>query len=263
MDAPPPGTWGAQSPSPDKACDLYIRDHPHRSIAIVSPSHALILRYSSLASDPGPNGSHTSLSSARTRNAAGESAVAKCMVEFTPVSEKLLKDYRPLSPRSIHGTLGLIAVGGEVFLSVITHASKAATVRPGETVERIGSVAFYCLSSADYDDVVPLESLEPDMSDAASVYSQTSTYGQNLSRREVALEHPCHELRKLLSNGSFYYSTDFDVTNRAQDRWVIVYAFSVLILRAVRLYTDSLQGPSTLIRLISTTLTMPSCGTPS
>jgi hypothetical protein len=219
MDAPPPGTWSAQPPAPDKSCELYIRDYPHRSIAIVSSSHVLILRYSSSTSGQDPNGSHTSLSSSKARNNPADSSIAKCMVEFSPISEKLLKDYRPLTPRPIYGTLGLIAVSGEVFLSVITHASRAATVRPGETVERIGSVAFYCLSSADYDDVVPLESLEPDMSDAVSVYSQTSAYGQNLSRREVALEHPCHELRKLLSNGSFYYSTDFDVTNRAQDRY--------------------------------------------
>ncbi len=32
------------------------------------------------------------------------------------------------------------------------------------------------------------------------------------------MEHPCQELQKLLGNGSFYYSTDFDVTNRMQDR---------------------------------------------
>lgn len=218
MDNPPPGTWSSQAPAPEKSCELYIRDYPHRSIAIVSSTHTLILRYSS-TSDLGPNSSQTSLASTRTRNGGNEAAIAKCMVEFAPISEQLLKDYRPLTPRPIYGTLGLIAVNGEVFLSVITQAARAATVRPGETVERIGSVAFYCLSSADYDDVVPLESLEPDFSDASSVYSQTSAYGQNLSRREVALEHPCHELRKLLSNGTFYYSTDFDVTNRAQDRY--------------------------------------------
>lgn len=33
-------------------------------------------------------------------------------------------------------------------------------------------------------------------------------------------EHPCLELKKLLSGGTFYYSTDFDLTNRLQDRWV-------------------------------------------
>lgn len=149
------------------------------------------------------------------------------MVEFTPISDKLLKDFRPLTSRPIFGTLGLIAVNGEVFLPVITQASRAATVRPGETVEKIVSVAFYCLSSANYDDVVPLDSFEPDVADAVSIYAQQTAYNQGLSRREVTLEHPCHELRKLLSNGSFYYSTDFDVTNRVQDRPINSNSFEI------------------------------------
>lgn len=214
----PQSSWAAQAPAPEKSSELYIRDYPYRSIAIVSSSYALVLRYSSAASSDTPhNGSVTSLHSTRSRGADSQ---AKCMVEFAPISRELLKDYRPLSPRPVYGTLGLIAANGEVFLSVITRASRAATIRPGETVERISTVDFYCLSSADYDDVVPLESLEPDISDAMSTYSSQSGYGQSLSRREVAVEHPCHELRKLLSNGSFYYSTDFDLTNRLQDRYV-------------------------------------------
>lgn len=32
------------------------------------------------------------------------------------------------------------------------------------------------------------------------------------------LEHPCLALKKLLSGGSFYYSADFDLTRRVQDR---------------------------------------------
>lgn len=210
----------------DKSSELYIRDHPHRSIAIVSSSHVLILRYSSAASEGGPNDSHTSLASARSR-AGGEAAVAKCMVEFSAVSRRLLRDYRPLAPRPIYGTMGLIAVQGEVFLSVITRAARAATVRPGETVERISSMAFYYLSSADYDDVVPLESLEPEASEAASLYGNGSPYGQGLGRRDVAMEHPCHDLRKLLGNGSFYYSTDFDVTRRLQERPINSNSFDV------------------------------------
>lgn len=140
------------------------------------------------------------------------------MVEFSPITKKLLKDYRPLTPRPVYGTLGLISINGEVFLSVITQAVRAATVRPGETVERIASVDFYCLSSANYDDVVPLELLDGDSSDVFG-YNSSSPYGQGLGRRDVAIEHPCHDLRRLLSNGSFYYSTDFDLTNRAQDRY--------------------------------------------
>lgn len=212
-------TWSSQPPAPEKSCELYIRDYPHRSIAIVSSSHALILRYTTSTSEAIANGSLTSVAaSARPRGNNGEALVSKCMVEFAPVSKHLLQDYRRLTHRPIYGTLGLIAVSGEVFISVITHATRAATLRPGETVERIGGVAFYCLSSADYDDVVPLESLESEYSDAASV--QSGPYGQGLSRREVAMEHPCHDLRNLLSNGTFYYSTDFDLTNRVQDRYV-------------------------------------------
>lgn len=216
------GTWSAQAPAPEKSSELYIRDYPHRSIAIVSTTHALVLRYSSSSSDFSGNASLTSLPSTKGRS-GNEASVAKCMVEFSPISEKLLKDYRPLTPRPIYGTLGLIAVNNDVFLSVITRAAHAATVRPGETVEKILGVAFYCLSSADYDDVVPLESLDGELSDTGSVHSNGGPYGQGLSHRDVPMEHPCHDLRKILSNGSFYYSTDFDVTNRLQERYATIY----------------------------------------
>ncbi|KAG6010633.1 hypothetical protein E4U21_005131 [Claviceps maximensis] len=223
----PQASWAAQPPDPEKSSELYIRDHPHRSIAIVSSSHALILRYTSAVSgDTPPNGSATSVHSVKSRGGP-DAHPAKCMVEFSAISRPLLKDYRPLTPRPVYGTLGLIAANGEVFLSVITRAVRAATVRPGETVERIATVDFYCLSSADYDDVVPLESVEPEMSDALSTFSVQSGYGQSLGRREVSMEHPCHELRKLLSNGSFYYSTDFDLTNRVQDRSINSNSFDI------------------------------------
>ncbi|KAK7408148.1 Inositol-1,4,5-trisphosphate 5-phosphatase 1 [Neonectria punicea] len=234
---------GSQGLAPEQSCELYIRDYPHRSIAIVSSSHALILRYTASTNEAIANGSLTSVvASARPRGNGGESLVSKCMVEFAPVSKRLLQDYRRLTHRPIYGTLGLIAVNTEVFISVITHASRAATVRPGETVERIAGVAFYCLSSADYDDVVPLESLEPEFSDAASVHTQ-SPYGQGLSRREVAVEHPCHDLRSLLSNGSFYYSTDFDVTNRVQDRPINSNSFEIDNFDDVFLWNSFMISP--------------------
>lgn len=215
----PTTSWANQAPAPEKSSELYIRDYPHRSIAIVSSSHALILRYTSSTSEAIANGSLTSVASARPRGNGGEGLVSKCMVEFAPNSKDLLHDYRPLTHQPIYGTLGLMTVDGEVFLSVITHATRAATLRPGETVERIAGVAFYCLSSSDYDDVVPLETIDPDFSDNASAHTQSSPYGQGLSRREVAVQHPCRELRNILSNGTFYYSTDFDLTNRVQDRY--------------------------------------------
>lgn len=215
----PTTSWASQTPSAEKTCELYIRDYPHRSIAIVSSTHALILRYTSSTSEAIANGSLTSVvASARPRGNGGETLVPKCMAEFAPVSKGLLQDFRRLTHRPIYGTLGLISVNGEVFISVITQAARAATLRPGETIERIASVSFYCLSSADYDDVVPLDPMDPEYSDAASI--QSAPYGQGLRGRDVVVEHPCHELRNLLSNGTFYYSTDFDLTNRVQDRCV-------------------------------------------
>lgn len=192
-------SWNGQAPDPDKSSRLMIRDYPHRAIAIASQSHALIFRHSAAGGNFGVN------------NASGDTL--KCMVEFSPVTKDMMSDYRALTPRPIYGTLGLIAVGQDVFLSVITQALRVATLRPGETVEMIQQVQFFCLNTNEYDDVLStaVDPWDAD-SDAASVYSQ------GLSRRDVPVEHPCQELMKLLGNRSFYYSTDFDLTNRLQDR---------------------------------------------
>ncbi|KAF9879070.1 SacI domain and endonuclease/exonuclease/phosphatase [Colletotrichum karsti] len=210
----------SQVPAPEKSSKLYIRDYPHRAVAIVSSSHALIFRYNFSSTGAAANGSLTSLASTRSRPNGGDGAAAKCMVEFTQITKKTLADYRPLTPRPIFGTLGLISVDGDVFLSVVTHATRVATLRPGETVERIASVAFFCLNNSEWDDVVSLDPLESE-SDVNSVY------GQNLRGREVTIEHPCTDLRKLLGNGTFYYSTDFDLTNRLQDRTVNTSVFDI------------------------------------
>ena len=206
--------WSGQAPSPEKSSQLLIREYPHRSIAIVSRDHALIFRHSSTTTEAIANGSLTSVASARPRANTGDrdTFASKCMVEFTAVTKNTLSDYRPLTHRPIYGTLGLMSVNRDVFLCVITHASRVATLRPGETIERILSVEFYGLNTSDYDNVFSIDPYELETSDNSSVY------GQNLNRRDVQVEHPCQELQKLLSNGSFYYSTDFDLTNRLQDR---------------------------------------------
>jgi synaptojanin len=210
-NSPSSALWSGQAPSADKSSQILIREYPHRAIAIASPTHALILRHSPTTGEAIANGSLNSVASARPRAGSFENLTSKCMVEFSPNSNKLLAEYRPLTARPIYGTLGLISIGRDVFLCVITQASRVATVRPGETVEKIESVQFFCLNSSEYDDVVAVDPYDLD-SDAASVY------GQSLGRRDIAVEHPCLELQKLLSNGTFYYSTDFDVTNRMQDR---------------------------------------------
>ncbi|RYP27748.1 hypothetical protein DL767_007523 [Monosporascus sp. MG133] len=211
MEQPPAAARnGHPAPTGNKTSQLLIRDYPHRAIAITTATHILIFRYSPTTNEAIHDGSLASVSSARPR-ATGEGLVSKCMVEFSPISRDLLSDFRPLTPRPIYGTLGLIAINQDVFLCVITHAARVATLRPGETVERILGVDFFCLNSADYDQVL-LNTWDSELADSAS------TYGQNLSRREGEIDYPYEELQKLLSNGTFYYSTDFDLTNRMQDR---------------------------------------------
>ncbi|KAK4105843.1 hypothetical protein N658DRAFT_417551 [Parathielavia hyrcaniae] len=211
FNSPSTALWPGQPPSSEKSSQILIREYPHRAVAISSHSHALILRHSTTTTEGIANGSLTAPPSARPRLSTSDNVTSKCMVEFSPTSDKLLADYHPLTPRPIYGTLGLISIERDVFLCVVTEASRVATLRPGETVEKIEAVQFFCLNSAEYDDVVALDPDDLD-SDAASVY------GQGLGRRDVPVEHPCQELQKLLSNGTFYYSTDFDVTNRMQDR---------------------------------------------
>jgi hypothetical protein len=187
---------------------VLIREYPHRSLALVTPTHALIFRHSPSTNDSIANGSLTSVS----RTSLDASSPPRCLVEFTEVSGVDLSEYRTLSPLPVHGTLGLITINHDVFLCVVTGAARVASVRPGETVDKIYAVEFHCLNSSDYDAT---------FSDTIDPYSAEGqdAYGQNVGRREPILEHPCLELRKLLGNGSFYFSTDFDLTNRLQDRY--------------------------------------------
>ena len=92
----------------------------------------------------------------------------------------------------------------------MTGRHRVATIRPNETVHRIHAVEFYSLNRAKWDGF------------GANHYSQIpGAYDYDSDR--VALEgtefeHPCSQLRKLLSGGSFFFSTDCDLTNRVQNR---------------------------------------------
>ncbi|RFU31354.1 hypothetical protein B7463_g4974, partial [Scytalidium lignicola] len=214
---------------------VLLREYPHRSIALVTPTHALIFRHIPPSGDAGINGSSTSLSSMPARGSIDGTAAPRSIVEFSEVSKLDLSDYRTLAPLPVHGTLGLITVNNDTFLCVVAGATKVATVRPGETVEKIFAVDFYCLNSPEYDH---------SFGDIYNPYDADSQdgYGQNGGRREV-LEHPCTELQKLLSNGSFYYSTDFDLTNRLQDRAVETSTFDIDNLDESFLWNSYMIGP--------------------
>ncbi|KAI4287004.1 MAG: hypothetical protein L6R35_003742 [Caloplaca aegaea] len=147
--------------------------------------------------------------------ANNQSSVPKCVVEFTTLEAVDLSGYRLLRDSGIYGTLGLINIDADNFLCVISAAVRVASVRPDENVQKILSVEFYCLNRAAFD-----HQLTEDISQyqASHNSSDEHMYGHGLDAHETAMDHPCLELRKMLSGGTFYYSTDFDLTNRLQDR---------------------------------------------
>ncbi|KAF1815555.1 hypothetical protein P152DRAFT_410490 [Eremomyces bilateralis CBS 781.70] len=187
---------------------VLIKDSSHRAIALATATSVLILRHSESSVENNSSGSSTSLVN-------GGANAFRCIVEFSSIDDVDLSEYRSLSSQTVHGTLGLISIANEVFLCVVSAAQKAATVRPAETVQKILAVEFHCLSSTDYDFVLS-EEINPYPTDTLG--DDGFERSQSPGRRESILEHPCLTLKKLLSSGTFYYSADFDVTRRLQDR---------------------------------------------
>ncbi|GAM83447.1 hypothetical protein ANO11243_014350 [Dothideomycetidae sp. 11243] len=182
---------------------VLLSDYPQRAVALATDRHVLTFRYNKT------DGHEARISSNSGHNQGGPHP--QCMVEFLPVESVDLSEFRSLTSLNIHGTLGLVTIGGDVFLCVVNGANRVASIQPGENIQQITSVEFHCINRADHDyflhDQVnryPNDPLDDDGYDAR--------HGQS------PLEHPCLALKKLLSGGSFYYSADFDLTRRLQDR---------------------------------------------
>lgn len=214
---------------------VLLKDDPHRAIALATPAHALVLRHSTSSTENSGNfnGSSTSL-------AGNGSGAARCMVEFSRVEDIALNDYRALHSVNAHGTLGLITVNGDVFLVVVNGASKVATVRPGETVQRIHSVGFFCLTSTSYDALLSDE-VNPYPTDTIDDEAYEMGFGGR--KEQSPLEHPCLALKKILSSGTFYYSADFDLTRRLQDRTTDAATVSIDSLDAGFLWNSYMIQP--------------------
>ncbi|KAF2759416.1 hypothetical protein EJ05DRAFT_531518 [Pseudovirgaria hyperparasitica] len=196
---------------------LLIKEHPHRAIALATQTHVLIFRHSPSSTEPSYNTPHNNLKSSSQTSLTTSNGTAgpRCMVEFAELGHVDLEGFRQLNSLAVHGTLGLMSVEGDVFLCVVSGAGKVARVREDESVLRIHSVEFHCLNRTDYDRILsddinpyPTESLDDEVYD----------HGYGRGRGEALMEHPCVTLKKLLSSGTFYYSADFDLTRRVQER---------------------------------------------
>lgn len=105
---------------------ILCRDFPRRTIALTTSEYALVFQHASVDQVAGTKYHYSN--------------ATRCLVEFSSVSHIETSSYRLLGYG--YGTLGLITLGEDVFLCVITGFSQAAMVRPGETVSRIDNVDF-------------------------------------------------------------------------------------------------------------------------
>lgn len=114
---------------------VLLRDYPHRAVALATDDHVLTFRHNKTDA---PDSRIPSSTTANGQNAAQP----QCMVDFSPTADSDLSGFRSLTSLSIHGTLGLVTISGDIFLCVVNGANRVATLRPGENVQQITSVEF-------------------------------------------------------------------------------------------------------------------------
>ncbi|CAO3615826.1 unnamed protein product [Mucor fragilis] len=134
-----------------------------------------------------------------------EGSNSRAIAKLYGPSEFEDQQWRILNSRPVFGCLGLITVRNECFVAIVTDCVSVGRIRAGEEVYKILSVSFYSLSSNNYDDFVDPASWDDD-------WDQPNNNNGNV------IQHPCAQLQKLFSVGSFYFTPDFDLTKTVQAR---------------------------------------------
>jgi hypothetical protein len=142
------------------------------------------------------------------------------VANYLPVSAVSFTDCKCYSD-GIYGCLGLICVKDETFLVLVTQIDNIGIFN-GKTIYRITDVSFISLNNDLYDYCLDKKNLQ------ALVQDEEGNSGlQN---------HPCNDLIKYLSRGTFYYSNEFDLSNCAQNRFNEVGTKKIIILRKCEWY---------------------------
>lgn len=136
---------------------------------------------------------------------SGQQSSKTPVVAIGSISDDELADgsrYIEVKSRIHYGLLGLVAINGDIFVALITGIQKVGFPRwnvsngqlnPSESVFKVLDVDFHSLDLPIYDHLH---------------YDATE---QNYEK--LVHEHPCGPLKKLLSDGTFYFSRDFDISN--------------------------------------------------
>ncbi|KAG0671230.1 inositol polyphosphate 5-phosphatase [Maudiozyma exigua] len=177
--------------------NIYLAEKPERRIALVSKQYALIIK--AVVPEYSQNNGFK----------------PSCAIELVRKEALSNQGFSRLTSNEISGFIGLIEIDKLIFVGTISGSAKVAAPIPGETVRKISSVEFFCLNDPTWDYFDIDSNGYPILPDRDSNDIQPT-----LPR------HPCFEIRKLLSNGSFFYSSDFDLTSILQNRGVGAHSLS-------------------------------------
>lgn len=224
---------------------LYRQLHPGPALVLAGDSYTLTFKRPS-----GPSSSsrsHDSRTSTSSSNASPQIELS-----FDPISDFDVLGCSLLC--QVHSSLGLVQLASpspspssnsstnDIFLAVIAHAQPLTSrYNPEEQVSRIQSVDFYSVSSTSWDDWHGGAAGLPPPANASgagglddgyaldhtslSSYSSNSgtstpTYQSSSSNDPAnAFAHPATAMRKILSNGHFYFSSgNYDISTRLEER---------------------------------------------
>lgn len=213
---------------------LYRQTHPATALILAGDNYTLTFRR--------PTASTSSTSSPQIE------------LSFDPISDFDVLGCSLLC--QVHSSLGLVQLasqssstgtygsnssnGGDndIFLAVIAHAqSLTSRYNPEEQVSRIQAVEFYSVSSTTWDDwnggaaglhpsATAAGGSSLDDGQAVDHYHQshysssgTSTPSGSAADQAAAFAHPATAMRKILSNGHFYFSSgNYDISTRLEER---------------------------------------------
>lgn len=110
--------------------------------------------------------------------------------------------YTEVKSRIFHGLLGLLSIHGNLYIGVISGIQKVGFPRwKAENSSIVSSENVYKVLDVDF------HSLDSEVFDHLFIEMSEQNHDRLIH------EHPCGSLKKLFSDGTFFFSRDFDISN--------------------------------------------------
>ncbi|KAG0357701.1 inositol polyphosphate 5-phosphatase [Gamsiella multidivaricata] len=147
--------------------------------------------------------SSVSLLGTTTTMAIGTTSTTASTSTSTSASLVSTTEFRRLQS-AITSSTTVASTTVDTFIALVTGCVKVGDLRLGETVYRIVAVKFFSLTGNTPDeDMIP-----------APYNPETASENEG----PTMMPHPCRDLEKVLCNGAFFFSPQFDLTRSIQSR---------------------------------------------